>query len=104
MVCRYPGSIARFKMLAHPLVEENPDLTELTEQSRAGQLAGEGVAEVAYTAATTLHPLYTTITIRLQQPNLKVRILAHGAFSSTWPSYCQLSFFLKYYYRNQWAG
>ena len=35
-------------MLAHPLVEENPDLTELTEQSRARQLAGEGVAEVAY--------------------------------------------------------
>ena len=35
---RYPGSIAKFKMLQHELVDQNPELTEVNEMSKRRKL------------------------------------------------------------------
>ena len=45
---RYPGSIAKFKMLRHDLVAENPELSEMHEKSKRGELDHEGVNTLEY--------------------------------------------------------
>ena len=63
---RYPGSIAKFKMLQHELVDQNPELTEVNEMSKRRKLENDGVTSVEY------RPLYTSIKIRLRPPPTKV--------------------------------
>ena len=73
VLCRYPGSIAKFRMLRHDLVPENPELAEMAERSRSRQLDGDGVHTVEYELESVEYlALYTSIKIRLRPPTVKV--------------------------------
>ena len=76
ILCRYPGSIAKFKMLRHDLVPENPELAEMAERSRTRKLDGDGVRSVEYEMESVEYlALYTSIKIRLRPPPVKVDTL-----------------------------
>ena len=70
---RYPGSIAKFKMLQHELVDQNPELTEVNEMSKRRKLENDGVTSVEYQLIDVEYrPLYTSIKIKLRPPPTKV--------------------------------
>ena len=70
---RYPGSIAKFRMLHHDLVAENPELSEMTERSKRGSLDHDGLGSVEYEVDEVESlPLYTSIRIKLRPPPVKV--------------------------------
>eukprot|EP00092_Neocalanus_flemingeri_P006926 GFUD01007476.1.p1 GENE.GFUD01007476.1~~GFUD01007476.1.p1 ORF type:complete len:221 (-),score=59.07 GFUD01007476.1:53-715(-) len=66
---RYPGNIARYKMLKHDSVEENPDLKEMMEKSEGDKLLNEGLNTIKYKLKNiTKTPLYTRIQLNLPIP------------------------------------
>ena len=66
---RYPGNIARFKMLKHDSVEENPNLKEMMEKSEGEKLLKEGLDTIKYKLKNiTKLPLYTRIQVILPIP------------------------------------
>ena len=80
--CRYPGSIAKFRMLQHDLVAENPELSEMNERSKRGSLDHDGLGSVEYEVDDIEYrPLYTSIRIKLRPPPAKVvRVLVCDEF------------------------
>ncbi len=73
MPYRYPGSIAKFKMLRHDLVPENPELSEMSERSKKRKLDQDGVSSVEYELEEVEYlPLHTSIKISLRPPPVKV--------------------------------
>eukprot|EP00090_Calanus_glacialis_P037312 TRINITY_DN6410_c0_g1_i3.p1 TRINITY_DN6410_c0_g1~~TRINITY_DN6410_c0_g1_i3.p1 ORF type:complete len:195 (-),score=51.03 TRINITY_DN6410_c0_g1_i3:60-593(-) len=69
---RYPGNIARYKMLTHDAVEENPDLKEMMEKSEGDKLLNEGLDTIKYKLKKiTQLPLYTKIQVKLPVPPKK---------------------------------
>eukprot|EP00090_Calanus_glacialis_P037310 TRINITY_DN6410_c0_g1_i1.p1 TRINITY_DN6410_c0_g1~~TRINITY_DN6410_c0_g1_i1.p1 ORF type:complete len:477 (-),score=141.37 TRINITY_DN6410_c0_g1_i1:60-1490(-) len=69
---RYPGNIARYKMLKHDAVEENPDLKEMMEKSEGDKLLNEGLDTIKYKLKKiTQLPLYTKIQVKLPVPPKK---------------------------------
>ena len=70
---RYPGNIARYKMLKHEAVEENPDLKEMMEKSESDKLLNEGLNTIKYKLLNiTEYPLYTKIQVKLPRPPPRV--------------------------------
>jgi len=66
---RYPGNIARYRMLAHDAVEENPDLKEMMQKSEGDKLLNEGLDTIKYKLLNiTQSPLYTRIRVKLPVP------------------------------------
>ena len=66
---RYPGSVARFKMLNHPKVIENPQLREMDQKSKSHKLDDDGIKSVRYQLIDIkLQPLFTQISVKLPPP------------------------------------
>ena len=66
---RYPGRIARFRMLKHDLVQQNPELRELNEMSRYNKLENDGVDSLQYDLKKIEEfSLFTKIKINLAAP------------------------------------
>ena len=66
---RPPGRIARFRMLKHDLVQQNPELSELNELSKDNKLENDGVDSLQYDLKKIEEfSLFTKIKINLAAP------------------------------------
>ena len=66
---RPPGRIARFRMLKHDLVQQNPELRELNEMSKDNKLENDGVDSLQYDLKKIEEfSLFTKIKINLAAP------------------------------------